>query len=164
MSLPGKSLWKRPESVLVVVYTRSGKVLLLQRADNPAFWQSVTGSMNWEETAPSMAASRELREETGLEAADRLQDLELVYRYPILPQWRLRYAPEVQENTEHVFSFEPVAETMVTLNPAEHSQCAWFSFNEAAQKVASWTNRAVILKLAEAQAARGAELPVRRVP
>ena len=59
MSLQAKK-FKRPESVLVVVYTRTGKVLLLKRADDPDFWQSVTGSLLWEETEPRQAAAREL--------------------------------------------------------------------------------------------------------
>ncbi len=36
--------YKRPESILVVIYARqSGRVLMLQRRDDPDFWQSVTG-------------------------------------------------------------------------------------------------------------------------
>ena len=61
--------FKRPESVLVVVYTRTGKVLLLRRADHPEFWQSVTGSMEWGDEQPAETAVRELREETGITAA-----------------------------------------------------------------------------------------------
>ena len=88
MSLPPTKKFKRPESVLVVVYTRTGKVLLLKRADDPDFWQSVTGSLLWEETEPRQAAARELREETGLRAAEGLRDLQLTHRYPILPKCR----------------------------------------------------------------------------
>ena len=36
--------YKIPVSVLVVVYTPELEVLLLERADKPGFWQSVTGS------------------------------------------------------------------------------------------------------------------------
>ncbi|PVF13341.1 dihydroneopterin triphosphate diphosphatase, partial [Yersinia pestis] len=33
--------YKRPESVLVVIYAKSsGRVLMLQRRDDPDFWQS----------------------------------------------------------------------------------------------------------------------------
>ena len=81
--------YKRPESVLIVIYTRTGKALLLHRADHPGFWQSVTGSLRWNETAPA-AAVRELREETGLEAPQGLRDWRKTYRYEILPQWRWR--------------------------------------------------------------------------
>ena len=35
---------KIPESVLVVIHTPALDVLLIERADKPGFWQSVTGS------------------------------------------------------------------------------------------------------------------------
>ncbi|MCR4347178.1 MAG: dihydroneopterin triphosphate diphosphatase [Sulfuricaulis sp.] len=145
MSLPTKKL-KRPESVLVVVYTLTGKVLLLRRTDAPDFWQSVTGSLSWEETEPRQAAIRELREETGLEAQG-LQDAGLINRYTILPQWRHRYAPEVKENTENVYFLALPAEKVITLNPDEHLEYGWYAFDEAASKVFSWTNREAILKV-----------------
>jgi dATP pyrophosphohydrolase len=144
---PQAKKFKRPESVLVVVYTRTGKVLLLKRADDQDFWQSVTGSLLWEETEPRQAAARELREETGLRATEGLRDLQLTHRYPILPNWRPRYAPEVRENTELAFALELPAEILITVNPAEHAGYGWFGFEVAAGKVASWTNREVILKL-----------------
>jgi len=144
---PRAKKFKRPESVLVVVYTRTGKVLLLKRADDPDFWQSVTGSLLWEESEPRQAAARELREETGLSATEGLRDLQLTHRYPILPKWRPRYALEVRENTEHAFTLELPSEILITVNPAEHAGYGWFTFDEAMGKVASWTNREVILKL-----------------
>lgn len=147
MSFPSTKKFKRPESVLVVVYTLTGKVLLLRRADDPGFWQSVTGSLLWEETEPRQAAVRELREETGLEATEALQDAGLTHRYPILPKWRSRYAPEVKENTEHVYFLALPAERVITFNPAEHDEYRWYSFDEAAAKVKSWTNREAILKV-----------------
>ena len=49
--LPGHGLRIQATGVvLVVVYTRAGKVLLLKRADMPEFWQSITGAMRWAET------------------------------------------------------------------------------------------------------------------
>jgi dATP pyrophosphohydrolase len=36
--------YKRPVSVLVVIHTPALDVLLIERADKPGFWQSVTGS------------------------------------------------------------------------------------------------------------------------
>ena len=144
---PPTKRFKRPESVLIVVYTRTGKVLLLQRHDDPEFWQSVTGSLKWDETEPRQAAVRELWEETGIKTTEGLRDLHLIHRYPILPKWRRRYDPAVLQNSEHAFTLELPAEILITVNPAEHGGYGWFDFDEAVAKVASWTNRDVILQV-----------------
>ncbi len=152
MPAAGAPAPKRPESVLVVVYTATGRVLLLKRADRPNFWQSVTGSLRWEEHEPCAAAVRELREETGLVVDPRqLRDLHRTYRYEIPPAWRRRYASGVTENTEHVFTLELPGETALTIHPAEHVEYGWFAFDQAAGKAASWTNREVIEDLAKAR-------------
>jgi dATP pyrophosphohydrolase len=140
------SSFKRPESVLVVVATHTKKVLLLRRADHENFWQSVTGAMAWEEQRPLQTAGRELEEETGI-AAEGIVDLHTTFRYPILPQWRHRYAPDVQENLEHVFTLTLTSERSVRLNPRDHVEYGWFDFDTAANKVWSRTNRDVIVKL-----------------
>lgn len=136
--------FKRPESILVVVYTRTAKVLLLKRKDHPHFWQSVTGAMRWDERDPRNTAARELREETGLAVdSTALQDLGLVQRYAILPQWRKRYAPDVTHNVEHAFALELPTEVPLAAYP-EHSDYGWFELSVAAAKATSWTNRAAI--------------------
>lgn len=135
---------KRPESVLVVIYACTGRVLLLKRADHPEFWQSVTGAMEWQELDPRETAVRELREETGLAVEpQRLRDLGLVQRYRILPQWRHRYAPDVEENTEHAYALELPAETTLALHP-EHTEYVWLDFATAAARATSWSNRVAI--------------------
>ena len=63
MSKPSE--FRRPESVLVVVHTTARECLLLRRVAPADFWQSVTGTLGWDETAAE-AAAREVREETGL--------------------------------------------------------------------------------------------------
>lgn len=146
--------YKRPESVLVVVYTRAGKVLLLRRKDRPAFWQSVTGSMNWDEHDRAVTARRELAEETGLVDTTALRDWHRTYRFSIPPPWSERFAPGTRENVEHMFSLELGDETAVTLNPQEHVEFAWLSFDEALKRVSSWTNREAIELVQQAQAER----------
>lgn len=136
--------YKRPESVLVVVYTRTGKVLLLRRSDRPDFWQSVTGSMHWEEDDPAVTARRELAEETALTDTGTLRDWERTYRFEIVAPWTRRFAPGTRENVEHMFSLELPAEIPIALNPAEHAEYAWLSFDQAVQRVSSWTNREAI--------------------
>ena len=65
---------KNNNTVLIIVYTENAnQLLMLQRRDDPAFWQSVTGSLEQNET-PYQAALREVREETGIDiAAENLQ-------------------------------------------------------------------------------------------
>ena len=58
--------FKIPESVLVVIHTPQLDVLLLERADHPGFWQSVTGSKDTVEEPLLQTALREVMEETGI--------------------------------------------------------------------------------------------------
>jgi dihydroneopterin triphosphate diphosphatase len=138
------SVYKRPESVLVVVYSTAGKVLLLQRSDKSDFWQSITGSMRWDEEDPEVTARRELSEETGLVVSDGLHNWQKTFRFQILPQWAHRYSPGTKENLEHMFSLELPDEVMITMNPLEHAAFVWLPFAEASRRVTSWTNREAI--------------------
>ena len=115
----GPMAFKLPESVLVVVHTPALEVLLLERAAQPGFWQSVTGSREPGDADLAATARRELLEETGL-SAGTLSDWRLTNRYEIWPQWRARYAPDVTHNTEHVFGFQVDRPTVAALDPAEH--------------------------------------------
>jgi len=136
--------FKRPESVLIIVYTKDAQVLLLERVKPQGFWQSVTGSLLHGETAIA-AAHRELKEETGLQG--ELIETGLENTFPIIPAWRARYAPEVLENHETVFAYEMDAPCEIALNPVEHIASCWLSREQAAQKASSWTNRDAILAL-----------------
>ena len=138
--------FKIPESVLVVVHTARLDVLLLERAAQPGFWQSVTGSREPDDPDLRATAERELLEETGL-TQGTLSDWRLTNRYEIWPQWRARYAPDVTHNTEHVFGFLVPQVTVVTLDPAEHTQQVWLPWQEAMEKVFSPTNRDAIWQL-----------------
>jgi dATP pyrophosphohydrolase len=132
--------YKTPVSVLVLIHTPDLQVLLLDRADKPGFWQSVTGSIEGGETLYE-TAMREVQEETGLDATRyNLADWQLSNVYEIYPHWRYRYAPGVTQNTEHVFGLELPAPLDVTLNPREHLRYEWVGWREAAKKVFSWTN------------------------
>ena len=133
--------------MLVVVYTVAGEVLVLRRRQPPDFWQSVTGSLRWDEPDPLDAARRELREETGLGDEAEIVACNVINRFPILPPWRHRYAPAVVENVEHVFRVCLPERWPVTLNPAEHGAYEWLPQKAAASRVASWTNRDAILAL-----------------
>lgn len=134
---------KRPESVLVVVYSGAGEVLLLRRREPADFWQSVTGSLEWRE-APLAAARREVREETGLDAA-ALEDCRASHRFEIYEIWRHRYAAGVTENREHVFRLAVPAPCPVRLDQSEHAEYLWLPRAAAARRASSPTNRKAIL-------------------
>jgi len=139
--------YKIPVSVLVLVHTPELKVLLLERADRPGFWQSVTGSQHEGESLAETAV-RELREETGLDAACYgLTDWHKQNRFEIYRTWRSRYAPGVTHNLEHVFGLCVPQELPVTLEPREHLRYEWISWEAAAKKVFSWTNVEAIQEL-----------------
>jgi dihydroneopterin triphosphate diphosphatase len=140
---------KLPVSTLVVIHTADLKVLLLERADRPGFWQSVTGSQH-EGEALADTAAREVAEETGIDARRyRLEAWNLQNVYEIYPVWRHRYAPGVMHNTEHVFGLELPGEVPVKVAPREHLAAQWLPWNEAAERVFSWSNRKAILMLPE---------------
>ncbi len=136
---------KRPESVLVVVYTAERQVLLLRRREPAGFWQSVTGSLRWDEK-PREAAVRELREETGL-APEGLVDQHRTNRFPIIPPWTQRYAPGTDTNVEHVFSLCLSGARDIAPSAPEHDNWGWFSFDEALALTSSYTNRDAILAI-----------------
>lgn len=138
--------YKIPESVLVVIHTPALEVLLIERADRPGFWQSVTGSLDREDEPLEETARRELFEETGI-VAPALVDWRLSNVYEIYPVWRHRYAPGVTHNTEHVFSVCVPEGTPVRLNPREHLQHAWLPYLEAADRCFSPSNAEAILQL-----------------
>lgn len=140
---------KQPVSVLVVIHTADLQVLLLERADYPGSWQSVTGSREGEET-PWQTARREVQEETGLDASQYgLSDWQQQNRYEIYPKWRHRYPDGVTHNTEHVLSLLLPAALPVRLAEGEHLRYCWLPWQDAAAKVFSPSNADAIRCLPE---------------
>ena len=137
--------YKIPVSTLVVVHTIDLRVLLMARADFADHWQSVTGSQDPDETL-LQTATRELREETGIDAAlhGGLDDWQMSNDYEIFPQWRHRYPPGTTRNTEHVFGLTLPQTVSVQLAPREHVAAKWLPWREAAALCFSWSNRAAI--------------------
>lgn len=135
---------KIPVSVLVVIHTVDGQVLLMERADAPGFWQSVTGSQDPGETLEETAI-REVREETGLDATRfELTPWDIETRYEIYERWRHRYAPGVTHNTEHVFGLKLPAPQPVVLAPREHLRYEWLPWAVAAERCFSPSNAEAI--------------------
>ena len=146
-------LHKIPESVLVVIHTASLQVLLLERADRPGFWQSVTGSKDRLDEPLLETAVREVQEETGIVIGSEevpmvnLRDWDLRNVYEIYPHWRHRYAPGVVHNTEHLFGLRVPEGTRVRLAPREHLRWQWLPYREAADRCFSPSNAEAILQL-----------------
>lgn len=136
--------YKTPESVLVVIHTPEHQVLLLERADHPDWWQSVTGSLEAGEL-PLQTAFREISEETGIDARQHhLVDWGYRNQYEIYACFRHRYAPDVTHNTEHVFGLRINEPISITLSQEEHLQYRWVPAMEAAEQCFSPSNREAI--------------------
>jgi dATP pyrophosphohydrolase len=151
MTGPARS--KIPESVLVVIHTPQREVLLIERADAPGFWQSVTGSKDAQDEPLEGTCVREVAEETGIVIGSpaiplaNLRDWQLSNVYEIYPRWRHRYASGVTHNTEHVFGLLVPRSTPLALNPREHLRHVWLPWREAADRCFSPSNAEAILQL-----------------
>jgi dihydroneopterin triphosphate diphosphatase len=148
--------------VLVVIYCTDAphsdkadafesRALLIERADHPGFWQSVTGSLDTDDEPLRMTCRREVEEETGIVVGEEdFEDLELTNIYTIYPHWRKRYAPGVVENTEHVYALQvPFAryKSSIILSPKEHLRYQWLPIEKAAMTCFSWTNSKALKQL-----------------
>jgi dATP pyrophosphohydrolase len=144
---------KIPESVLVVIHSPELEVLLIERADKPGYWQSVTGSKNRVDEPLVQTCIREVAEETGIAIGSaavplaNLRDWQLENVYEIYPIWRHRYAPGVTHNTEHVFGLRVPRDIAVTLAPREHLHHEWLPWREAADRCFSPSNAEAVLQL-----------------
>ena len=145
--------YKIPESVLVVIHSADLHVLLIERADKPGFWQSVTGSKDTLDEPLQITAIREVFEETGIAIGSEqvplvsLRDWQLSNVYTIYPTWQHRYAPGITQNTEHVFGLCVPRDIAITLAPREHVQHRWLPWREAADHCFSPSNAEAILQL-----------------
>jgi len=144
----GDAAYRRPESVLVIVYTDDGETLLLHRRQPFPFWQSVTGSLEPGESA-DRAAARELAEETGLADHHEVIATGVSRRFEIDPRWRRRYAPGVTDNVEYEFRCRLPGRREIALCDSEHSAAEWLTLEDAVDRVWSWTNKAALLALLE---------------
>ncbi len=140
--------YKIPVSVLVVIHTPDLKVLMLERADHPGWWQSVTGSQHAGETLRETAV-REVMEETGLDArAYELLDWGYTNVYEIYDCYRHRYAPGTTHNTEHVYGLRLPEALPVRTAPREHLTWRWVDWRDAAAMCFSPSNAEAIRRLA----------------
>lgn len=138
---------RRPISVLVVVYTPDGQVLALKRRTPYDFWQSVTGSLDPDETHAE-AAIRELYEETQIAGGGDLYYTGVSRVFVIDARWRHRFPPGVVENVEFEWWLEVPEPVPVLLNNGEHTEYEWLPLAEARERFWSWTNKESLDQLA----------------
>ena len=135
---------KRPESVLVLIVDEQENVLLMQRNDDPDFWQSVTGTME-ESELPIQTAYREVNEETGIRLDDKkhqLIDCRIINQYRIRESWLHRYPHGTEFNDEYVFYVKVPVGTPVSLS--EHTDYQWLPKQAALDLAWSESNRYAI--------------------
>ena len=139
--------YKNNQSVLVVIYAENThRVLMLQREDDPTFWQSVTGTIEIDETLRETAI-REVWEEVGLKIAEDaviLWDCNEVVEFEIFPHFRYKYAPHITHCHEHWFLLAVEDEFKPILS--EHLAYQWVSPEQAVQMTKSPNNAAAIKK------------------
>ena len=139
--------YKNNQSVLVVIYAENTRrVLMLQRRDDPDFWQSVTGSLETNET-PTETAIRELWEEVRLKIEAKstaLFDCDESIEFEIFPYFRYKYAPNVTHCREHWFLL--AVEQEFTPELTEHLAFQWVSPTRAIQMTKSPNNAEAIRK------------------
>ncbi len=117
---------------------------MLQRRDDPDFWQSVTGSLEEGETA-LQAAMREVKEEVVIDvAAEQLTliDCQRTVDFEIFTHLRHRYAPGIKRNTESWFCLALPHERQIVFT--EHLTYRWLDAPTAAALTKSWSNRQAI--------------------
>ena len=119
--------------------------LLLERTHPVNFWQSVTGTICWNED-PHDAAIREVKEETGL-SSESIIDAKLKNKFSILPEWKDRYDPKVNFNTEHLWYLKIPQKVSIDLCYKEHRSYKWVKSEQALKMVQSWTNKEAINRL-----------------
>lgn len=136
--------FKIPVSVLIVIYTERQQVLLMERCYPQHFWQSVTGSLEANET-PAQTAERELFEETGLNIEPAFSGI--INIFPVHPAWRHRYDDAIEYNKEYVFTAQLKDNCEIKINPAEHRSVLWLSKQQAVEKCSSITNTRAIQML-----------------
>lgn len=134
--------FKRPESVLVVLFDEHHRLLLLQRDDDADFWQSVTGTLEKSEL-PLQTAYREVAEETGIILKPgQIIDCQQINRYLIRERWLYRYPPGTRYNTEHVFYAQIPSTSPVKLT--EHLAFEWLEKTAALTRLWSQSNRLAV--------------------
>ena len=108
--------------------------LMLKRVkQRGGFWQGITGGQEEGESL-TQAAERELFEETGFGSEDFegiIKQIDFLYQFPIMEEYRYQYSPEVEIITEYVFFVIISSHLNPIIDPNEHSDFMWVNIEEA---------------------------------
>jgi len=108
----------------------SWEYLLLKRVeDRGGFWQGVTGAPEKKEKIPE-AAKRELLEETGF-IPEIIFKIDYSYAIDAKDAKGSVYSPDVETIPVHVFFARVHDSGSPVLDPTEHTECKWCTFEEA---------------------------------
>jgi 8-oxo-dGTP pyrophosphatase MutT (NUDIX family) len=128
-----------PIEVEGIVFRRKGNVveyLLLKRLpERNGFWQPVTGGVEEGETQDE-ALHREIMEETGVRSIVAV--IEGLYYFEF---------SDPNLNKEYVYGVEVSSSEEIVLDPKEHSEYRWCSFQEALQLLHWKENKEALRKL-----------------
>ena len=140
---------RAPFQVLVIPFRRisdSIEYAVLRRADL-GWWQFVSGGGEDDET-PAQAAEREMREELGIAAGDRLIPLDSMATVPrdafAAPD---SWGDDVYVIPEYCFALD-VADLEVGLS-SEHTELRWLGYDEASEILRWDGNRNALWELRE---------------
>ena len=109
----------------------------------PSFWQGVTGAPEGKETI-IQAAKRELLEETGY-IPSVLIETDLSFKIPMRDEWEEYYPEGTKEIPEYLFIGKINQLDLPKINPNEHTEWKWCSFEEA-MDLLYWDNNKVALE------------------
>lgn len=150
-------VFRVPRQVLVYLFRRTAsgdaEFLLLKRLpEHGGFWQGITGSPEGDENDED-AAIREVREETGLDIAGRLEALDFRYELhwheddPV--RWERLYGPNVGAVPEEVYTAEVLNGWEPVLAPLEHEAFRWCTFDRALELLKWENNRRALVAARE---------------
>jgi dATP pyrophosphohydrolase len=138
-----------PLSVLVVIHTPDLDVLLINRADTPGHWQSVTGSKDSVDESFEETAIREVKEETASPARTGGSPTGGWRTSTTSIPTTCTATPPASCATRARVRAVRAGRQPVTLNPREHTAYQWLTWRKAADTCFSPSNAEAILMLPE---------------
>jgi 8-oxo-dGTP pyrophosphatase MutT (NUDIX family) len=136
---------RQPIQVEGIIFRKKAnqtEFLLLKRLpERGGFWQPVTGGVEENETV-SEALKREIIEETNI--SKFIQIIEKVYNFE-LKAGSIKRVESKNKIKEYVYGVEVSADQKVQIEPNEHTEFRWCSYDTALELL-KWNNNKTALK------------------